>query len=1258
MANNQVVVYLLLNAAQYNAAMAQAAGQTQNLGKTASAAGGQAASGLSQASSASNGLLGVLTKVLSTAALMAVRFAGMYVAVGALKSVVGAGIDEFVKLDTNLRNIQSITLDSDKSIDKLRHTLLNSVIAGDTFGRSASELSDGMYELVSAGYTTDEALTLVKIAAMGAAAGLSNTATVSKLLLGILQAYKIPVSGAAEVMDQLFVIVDLGVIHFDQLAGTMGLLIPSAAALKIPLNELGAAIELLTRQGQQPSRVMTNLADVMSKMLKPNTALAAAIKELGFNSGEAMVKTLGFVESVRRLSVLSGGSDAALAKWFSDIRAIRAILPLAADEGRDFTEMLAEHNAEVEKGGRTAKALAEQQKSMSYQWSVLSSKLRALVGLTVGELTPAVVNLLGTINNFIQTLEHVVGMVTTSSDAMTVLKGVVISLLAVSLLPRLVALFNSWGLSLLLSNAGTRLLTAASGDLAGAFVGLGAAIQRIALIGFLTALYIAFTKLSNISPVQSAIDGMKKSLDDLDDTLRSGSEALGKGLMSKEAYGIFAEQAVFDSIVGNIKRLHDGIDALQNMSLTDNIGKFFNDAKQGFLWLTGGIFGQADLRTNFQKIRDEWTNTFDESLKKLGDNKKGVQALEQSVRELVAQKKQELDVQTEQLSHQKSISQEDMKRLSANKAVLQVLIESDAAAFRQLASIEKSERAHRAAAVAAKETTEQIQTANDRVSDMANNATKWADNLKPVEEAVKKIAGLLTPQKAAAEANIAAIELQIAEYEHLHKVSKAAIDAQIDGIEKEKMARKLNNDTMDAAIKQQERHLDKTKELVTAYDKTIASLEKQKDAFKTPMNDRLKDLNEQLAILKATQQVMEDRHENTSGIKKQIADLEKQINVQSLGALKEDQQHRKADKAIDDQIKKQKELKEKAEETVKQEEARIKKLKEQYDQEKENARLEDDKAAQRIDDLKNMKNAQDPVLQSMKDQLEAAKETESLEAARLKSLQAQAIAAAMTSLKEQGMTVDLNEQKFLLEAIPAIMMGNVGAVQTLADKYGVSTARADELLGKALTLGHTEGTPKFDANAPKPLADATGNVFTQMLTINRTPVKVKVDDGQIDSLVGKIGRLAATLSKGFKATVHWVVDHLPHNAMGGIYSKHMVTEIAEDDKPEAVIPLTNPSRARAIMSALDPNVLSKIMPSGRASGMGMSGGDGGGARSFAIKSAGSGDGNVRLADQINITTGGSADEIVQKLYRSVDELGGQLRAREQRRGSVLNGRLM
>lgn len=433
------------------------------------------------------------------------RFTAYYLAVGALKNIFGGAIDEMRKFDEALRNIQSITLQSDEEISQLSQDLLALVFSGDAAGASASDLAAGMYELVSAGYNSSEALGLIQIAAVGAAAGLSTVQNSSLALLGILQSYHLPVSQAAEVMDQLFTIVDLGVIHFDDLVTGLGYLIPTAAALEIPLNEVGAAIEMLTRQGQMSSRVMTNLNDLMTRLLKPNKDLALVIADLGFSSGKAMVDALGFAGTIQALerashdttraikeqaeetehlqlaqqsanlaladvrdreidaaeavkeaqealnkpfkfqkdrdkaqrdlvkaqrdyqkaliatreaemkvsaataeytdkvktnSMTLEDSEGKLARMVGDVRAMRALLPLAAEGGALLNAQLAEHNRVVGEGERTRKALNEQLKSFNLQSKLAVSNLKAFIMAMIGPLLPFINKLLVSFNKW------------------------------------------------------------------------------------------------------------------------------------------------------------------------------------------------------------------------------------------------------------------------------------------------------------------------------------------------------------------------------------------------------------------------------------------------------------------------------------------------------------------------------------------------------------------------------------------------------------------------------------------------------------------------------------------------------------------------------------------------------------------------------------------------------------------------------------------------------------------------------------------
>ncbi len=242
-----------------------------------------------------------------------VAFAGYYRAIALVNGVIASAVSELKNFDAQLRDIQSITQESDGSIQMLGKDLLGLVLSGQLAGTSASEAARSIYLLVSAGYSTDESLKLVQVAAEGAAAGLSDTYTTSQLLIGILQAYQLPVSSATAVMNTLFAGVTSGVLHFKDFTSSLGLVIPTAAALNIPLNQIVAAVDTLTLQGQTASRAITNLNAVLTAFLKPNKDLAGVIDHLGYSSGEAMIRMLGVPGALKAIEAAASDNSVAVA---------------------------------------------------------------------------------------------------------------------------------------------------------------------------------------------------------------------------------------------------------------------------------------------------------------------------------------------------------------------------------------------------------------------------------------------------------------------------------------------------------------------------------------------------------------------------------------------------------------------------------------------------------------------------------------------------------------------------------------------------------------------------------------------------------------------------------------------------------------------------------------------------------------------------------------------------------------------------------
>src|SRR5690606_31765901 len=139
---------------------------------------------------------------------------------------------------------------------------------------------------------------------------------------------------AQEVSDTLFRTVDRGVISFEELSGTIGDVLPFASSLGVDLAQVGASIATMTKAGIGPAETMTRIKNVMVSMLKPGTNLKDAIQGLGFESGEALIKSKGFQGALEALVGTTDGTKQEVAKLFPNIRALGGVLALTGKNSR------------------------------------------------------------------------------------------------------------------------------------------------------------------------------------------------------------------------------------------------------------------------------------------------------------------------------------------------------------------------------------------------------------------------------------------------------------------------------------------------------------------------------------------------------------------------------------------------------------------------------------------------------------------------------------------------------------------------------------------------------------------------------------------------------------------------------------------------------------------------------------------------------------------------------------------------------------
>lgn len=290
-------------------------------------------------------------------------------------------IREAGKFDAAMRNVQSITKETDASLEALKQQVLD-LSAGTT--QSAETLANALYEINSSGFAGAEALQVLEASATAAQAGITDADVAVGAITATLNAYGLAGSEAADVSDVLFKTVDLGVVTFEELAGNLGDVVGLAATARVDIGEVGAAISAMTLVGVPAAQSTTSLARTIQALIDPSEELATLYGEIGIESGAMALEQDGLYSVMERIREVTGGNVEELLALFPEIRAARGAFALMANDGGNYASTMAGIADENARAGASQAAFNEQMKAASRQFGVLVNNIR-VGAIKVGE---------------------------------------------------------------------------------------------------------------------------------------------------------------------------------------------------------------------------------------------------------------------------------------------------------------------------------------------------------------------------------------------------------------------------------------------------------------------------------------------------------------------------------------------------------------------------------------------------------------------------------------------------------------------------------------------------------------------------------------------------------------------------------------------------------------------------------------------------------------------------------------------------------
>ena len=299
-------------------------------------------------------------------------------------TMVGWATGAASKFQTAQNEINTLINQGPENMGKFSDAILD---YAQTSTQSLDQINQAVYDAISAGVDYADALDVVNAAEQLAVAGKAQLGEAMTLLVPTLNAYGEGMDQAGKFSDVFFQTVKLGVTTIPELSASLGQLAPTAAAVGVPIETIGAALATLTASGIKTSEATTGLKAALSNIIKPSSEAGKAAEELGVGFGVAELKTLGLEGMLQKLMEATGGNTEEMARFFGSTEALNAVLALTSGNSEKFTANL---KAMQDSAGSTAAAYKIMADTLGNANQQLANTIEVL-GIKLGtELLPKV----------------------------------------------------------------------------------------------------------------------------------------------------------------------------------------------------------------------------------------------------------------------------------------------------------------------------------------------------------------------------------------------------------------------------------------------------------------------------------------------------------------------------------------------------------------------------------------------------------------------------------------------------------------------------------------------------------------------------------------------------------------------------------------------------------------------------------------------------------------------------------------------------
>ncbi|CAB1240193.1 Phage tail tape measure protein [Ruminococcaceae bacterium BL-4] len=273
--------------------------------------------------------------------------------------------------ETSYAKVSTIVDSTKLSYDQLKTGITD---ASNQTGVAVTDLNEALYQSISAGVDSGKAIGFTTDMVKLARGGFTDTSKAVDVVTSVLNAYGLSADNASSISDKLITTQNIGKTTVDQLASSLGRVIPTAKANNVAINDVCTAMAIMTKRGIDTAEATTYYNSMLNELGKSGTDADKALRKMsGEGFSDLVAKGKPVTEILQMLQDYAEKSGEKLSDMFGSVEGGKAALSIMSDSGKEYNEILQQMASSA---GATQKAFDTMNANPAIQMQIKLNELK------------------------------------------------------------------------------------------------------------------------------------------------------------------------------------------------------------------------------------------------------------------------------------------------------------------------------------------------------------------------------------------------------------------------------------------------------------------------------------------------------------------------------------------------------------------------------------------------------------------------------------------------------------------------------------------------------------------------------------------------------------------------------------------------------------------------------------------------------------------------------------------------------------------